>query len=307
MRLCVLFEGKFPITKSMYDTAEKAAWHAKRLSDIYDPSSQVNRPSVYMGGGFNNAYKEIDSYRAVVDAGKYGKKDILIAFGEPKRGIQAQADIYNNSVIVYIYPEKQKDHYLDSILHELVHIFDPKLNDDELRSRLTRAEREVWKAKRGAKTGKDLAAVHMKYLKMPHEQDAHITTMANSLMRYLSRNKETIQGVKAFLRMLDSDLIYTFPEAFNNIYFLLNAGKNVKRKFLRAVQQAFNELEESGIMQDNPKAERKEKIDVYWHKPSGIPGIVFTIPKFKYQSKVFNSKEDARKYTKQVADALAKW
>lgn len=117
----------------------------------------------------------------LVDGGRYGKRTVSIVPDENKEGNGGFATADVDTGIIYLFV-KHGNNYGDAISniikHELVHIFDPKINDKNLIN-------AKWGIESYVKSGKPLGTtgdsnVDQVYYTNPWEQDAYMSADANA-------------------------------------------------------------------------------------------------------------------------------
>lgn len=300
----IILEGKFPVTNDMKRVAKYVANKAVELMNTDTPHETIQR--------FISTLKtipEIDGETIKVDGGKYGQKEIYFSFAatHDKNEYNAFADLKASMIVVYINSNDYESYY-DATIHEMIHIFDPKLNDPKL------VKKSGERIKRHEEYKSELPGVegqrdkYSKYIKLPHELDAHITTLADRIADYLGQRKNSIQGINAFIKALNRHNATFLPKSISKMYFLMD-DKKVWRRFIRALSQSLEELKESGKLVDDPNAKRDAKVDIYNYKDkNGKYYYKMQTNMVKdYYSRPFDTPEQARADAKIVADAFMNW
>jgi len=116
-----------------------------------------------------------------VDGGTYGKRNVKIVPHQKNRNSFGWADPRTGELAIFaIKGQHYSEDYVDFIGHELIHMFDPKLNNPKLAS-------TKWGFEAYHKAGKPLGSVDTdttnQYYNNPWEQDAFMAQTAREAIR----------------------------------------------------------------------------------------------------------------------------
>lgn len=238
MRLFNLYiiEGAFNITDSMYDYAHAVANKAQEIQ---------NNPEEYKLD-IPTKRANVAAIRGVVDAGKFGSKEIETRFFvDPQNKVAGTAlasnEHRNKNGQLYLMsikiPNNELDYYdtIDGAIHELVHLFDPKLNKQDVYNKLYNkyAIKDKPKDKRDTEWLK-------RYIKMPWEVDAFMTTKADEIIRLLYQEHNHKEGVKIAIRNFDEETVSMLPEHIRIPLLAFRDRKSLWAKFKKALYKRYN-------------------------------------------------------------------
>jgi hypothetical protein len=137
-----------------------------------------------------------------VDSERYGKRIVKVIPAERPEGSggMGNADYESGEINIFVKPGwKMGEGFVDFIVHELVHMFDPKLNNPKLAS-------SKWGIDAWAKAGKPLSSTGEEendkvYHTSPWEQDAFMAQAAREAIRlkreFWGNDRKTIQATLA--------------------------------------------------------------------------------------------------------------
>jgi hypothetical protein len=121
------------------------------------------------------------AHERIVDGGKYGKKLIKVIPDEDKDTDtnSAWADNMDGLVGIFVkHGQNYGEEQVEIIIHELIHIFDPKLNNPELRTRKWGID-----APNKSINPSDDPVKNQEYHMNPWEQDAYMTQSARQIIK----------------------------------------------------------------------------------------------------------------------------
>ena len=314
MRLSLLSEGRFPVTEHMKKVAKLLARKSVEIYKTID--GETSWDDTVMRWTSSGLLDELHGEEIEVDGGKYGKKDIYFSLALPSvnhKTNSAFADITAGIVAVFV-TSGNYEHYYDSLIHEMIHMFDPKLNHPKLRDKSAELIRRSNKDldSRTNDSNDEKIRKFGEYISLPHELDAHIATISTRLVTWVSGHKQSVQGVKALLRMLSPGLALHMPKDISVSWHLLSR-KGINKRFLKAVQGALDDLVESGRLVDDESLKRTKKVTFETYKSPSSGKYHYKMDGMDllnhgaYHSEYYDTVEEMRENAKLMADALANW
>jgi len=202
MKLNSLHEGKFPITPDM---ANFAVDGERKIASTKEATGEV-------------------VFRREVDGGKYGKKEIKIALHPaPHRNY---ADVETNTIHISKNPRQPYYRQYESMIkHELVHLFDPKVTDKNLRNKSWGVE-NVPEDLLGRLSDK-------KYYELPWEVDAYMATRAEDHIKNMIRKGYDKEQIRQ---------IVSEPEPTTEYEGFIHGNKKLWRKYKRVLHDEYKKI-----------------------------------------------------------------